>query len=319
MSTTVTLQKTVNDLLMARPDYRRNLEEMIVWEEANPRSSTIGWSWKDVHTFPKSVDTLVGQGIVDCVYNSRSATLYRLVDLAEVKATLSVTKMISEPSPSDPITVDGMFNLIVGHDSVKRLVKRAIAAAKPVHILLWGPPGNAKTMFLSEVGNLPGSYFYMGSTTTKSGLVSLLLRERPAFLVIDEIDKMSLNDVSPLLNLMESHMVTRLQYGKNEREFMNTKVFAGANSLERLSKTHSALISRFAVRYIPAYSRDEFVMVSQKVLVTIEHQLPSVAELIAREVSRFSSDVRDAVKVSTLANGDPQAVIDVVECMWPRR
>jgi holliday junction DNA helicase RuvB len=41
-----------------------------------------------------------------------------------------------------------MFDSIVGYDGIKRTFVRSLTSKQPVHILLVGPPGQAKTLFL---------------------------------------------------------------------------------------------------------------------------------------------------------------------------
>jgi MoxR-like ATPase len=42
----------------------------------------------------------------------------------------------------------GMFHDIVGFEGIKRTFLRSLGSKEPVHILLVGPPGQAKTLFL---------------------------------------------------------------------------------------------------------------------------------------------------------------------------
>jgi holliday junction DNA helicase RuvB len=41
-----------------------------------------------------------------------------------------------------------IFNKIVGYEGIKRTFIRSLNSGEPVHILLVGPPGQAKTLFL---------------------------------------------------------------------------------------------------------------------------------------------------------------------------
>ena len=41
-----------------------------------------------------------------------------------------------------------VFDRIVGYDGIKRTFVRCLVSNEPVHILLVGPPGQAKTLFL---------------------------------------------------------------------------------------------------------------------------------------------------------------------------
>ena len=62
----------------------------------------------------------------------------------------------------------------------------------PNRILLIGPPGSSKTMFLILLRqHLKDSYFIDGGNTTKAGIIDYLFKNRAPYLLIDEVDKMS--------------------------------------------------------------------------------------------------------------------------------
>ncbi len=44
-----------------------------------------------------------------------------------------------------------MFDNIVGYKEIKRTFLRSLISKEPVHILLIGPPGQAKTLFLKSI------------------------------------------------------------------------------------------------------------------------------------------------------------------------
>jgi len=307
------LQDTIYRLVQDRPDWRRYLNDMVEWENRHPpRGQYDGWEWQDVHCQIGVINQMIAAAIVDRVYKSRTSANYRLRSLAD---TVDALKAIDAGPEASRISVDELFNLVVGHEKIKQLIRFAVGAERPVHVLLEGPPGTAKTLMLQDVGRLPGAQFYVGSTTTKSGLVGLLLQEHPRFLVIDEIDKMADIDQSPLLNLMETGTVTVLHHGDRQRMEMDCRVFAGGNDSRRIN---SALMSRFAKFEIAAYTEAEFVTVASAVLEKREGYGPAMAELIATEVVRYSTDIRDAVRVARMARNDPNLVIEVVKCLWPR-
>lgn len=309
------LQDTIYRLIQERPDIRKCLEEMVEWENRNPPvgpyAEFSGWEWKEVHTAPFLINLLIARGIVDQRSGSRAHTSYRLHSLVDAIDALTA----EADRVGAPVALDELFELVVGHEKIKELIKFAVCADRPVHVLLEGPPGTAKTLMLQDIGRLPGAQFYVGSTTTKSGLVGLLLSEHPRYLIIDELDKMADLDMSPMLNLMETGMVTRLQHGSRERVEMDTRVFAGCNDSRHIS---AAILSRFAKFEIGPYSDSQFLEVAREVLIKREGQGPEMAALIANEVSRYSTDIRDAVRVARMARGNPKLVLEVVECLWPK-
>ena len=311
----IELQLALRNALLEHPSWERCVRNMVQYEEENPPSPrNFGWTWKQVQTPPSVINSMVGQGFLVSTYESRQYSHYRLYC---VDAAREALEMLNIRLPSEePLHVDDLFSLIIGHDKVKQLLRFAVMAVDPVHCLLVGPPGVAKSLMLSDIGSLDGGEFYAGSTTTKAGLVALLLDKQPRFLVIDEIDKMNANDTTPLLNLMETGTVTRLQHQKRNRITMATKVFAGANDMASLERRAPALLSRFAKFEIPPYSKTQFLQVASAVLQQREGIGPEMAKHIAHEVVRYSTDIRDAVRVARMSHGDPRLVFEVVSCMW---
>ncbi len=44
-----------------------------------------------------------------------------------------------------------IFDNVAGHEGIKRTLLRFLRSNEPVHILLVGPPGQAKTLFLKSI------------------------------------------------------------------------------------------------------------------------------------------------------------------------
>lgn len=315
VSESVAEQTRILRVVQEFPDWREYLDEIIAWEEANPVSDLHpGWQWHAVHVRPPVIHQMIGRRLVNLVSESRKYTFYRLVSLEDTRQALELSDA-RDSSPA-PVNVHELFKLVCGHERVKTLARYALLADEPVHCLFVGPPGTAKTLMLSEIGKLPGAEFYAGSTTTKAGLVGLLLSAKPRYLVIDEIDKMAPIDMAPLLNLMEGGVVTLLQSKTQQRITLRTKVFAGANELKPIS---APILSRFIKADIPAYSARDFVTVATAVLQQQEGQGSEMARHIATEVVQHSTDIRDAVRVARLARNHPLRVNEVVNCLWPDR
>ena len=90
---------------------------------------------------------------------------------------------------------DRFFDDLIGHEHVKRLFGLALRSNEPTYILLSGPPGTAKTMFLLSLRqHLKDSYFVDGGTTTKAGIIDYLFKNFAPYLLIDEIDEISPRD-----------------------------------------------------------------------------------------------------------------------------
>lgn len=307
------VQDRIYRLLQEHPEWREYLEDIVAWEDAHPPNDFHpGWQWHSVNIPTAAINQMISKKLVDVASESRAYRFYRLKYTEDTRAALEM----GDPGHLvyEPVDVDALFKLVVGHDRTKQLLRYAIGASDPVHCLLSGPPGTAKTLMLSDVGRLPGAEFYVGSTTTKAGLVGLLLTAKPRFLVIDELDKMAPADMTPLLNLMETGMVTLLQHRTQERVTLTTKVFAGCNDVKHITPP---ILSRFAKFDIPPYGPREFVEVAKAVLVQSEGQGPELAQHIATEVVQYSTDIRDAVRVARMARNHPLRVVEVVRCLWP--
>lgn len=197
------------------------------------------------------------------------------------------------------------FEEIIGHNDIKQFFVKALLSKRPVHLLLVGSPGSAKTMFLTEImRHHRASYFVVGSNTTKAGLVNQLFETRPKFLLIDELEKMSVTDQTSLLHLMETGIISETKINKTRQVQLTSWVFATANSCEKIIEP---LLSRFAILDIPEYTFEEF----SKIAVTrvkIENIHESVARVIAEKVwnELGSKDIRDVIKVARLASNEKE-------------
>src|SRR3712207_1082565 len=76
---------------------------------------------------------------------SRRAKILRNREHVNIK---SMTGNITKDSQVEDC--DNLFENIVGYDDVKKIFNYALNSSLPVHILLVGPPGSAKTLFLTE-------------------------------------------------------------------------------------------------------------------------------------------------------------------------
>lgn len=215
-----------------------------------------------------------------------------------------------------------LFEPIVGYDDVKDLFYRSITADAPVHILLEGPPASAKTLFLTELGTLPGAYFAVGAGSTRAGLTQALLTYMPTYLLVDEIESIgNPKDYAALNHLMENEEVVETKYGRHVRVPLRTWVFAAGNDVSRLP---SALLSRFGglkgvVRF-KEYAPGEFLEIATSVLVKREDREEGFARKVAETTLQVlgSRDVRLAVRIARLAR-DEGGLEQVVRTMQRRR
>ena len=287
-----------------------------------------GWEWHEVGVAPGYLIRLAHAGIVSVVAKSNRHTDYRLTDPELVRKALSGELSERPTSPDEAFDEEALaaactdlFSPIVGYEDVKDLLLRAITAAKPVHVLLEGPPASAKTLFLSEIGRLPRATFALGGTSSKAGLTDLLLLYRPRYLLVDEIETIdNPRDYAALLHLMENAEVIETKYRRHRRTPLTTWVFATGNDV---SKLPPALLSRFGgpkgVICFKEYTSAEFVEIAAKVLATRENMDSSFARRVAEAALRLGSrDVRLAVRVARLCRSE-ENLAKVVETIGRRR
>jgi MoxR-like ATPase len=129
-----------------------------------------------------------------------------------------------------------LFEDIIGYDHIKRLFGMALRSESAIHLLLVGPPASAKTMFLTSImRHLKNSYFADGANSTRAGMMDYVLENRPRYLLVDEIDKMSPKDQAFLLNLMETGIVSETKYIKTRSAQIKTSIFA-SNNIKKISQ-----------------------------------------------------------------------------------
>lgn len=193
------------------------------------------------------------------------------------------------------------FEEIVRHDDIKQIFAKAMKSKRPVHLLLIGSPGSAKTMFLTEMmRRYKESYFAVGSNTTKAGLINQLIERRPKFLLIDELEKMSVTDQTALLHLMETGIISETKINKTRQIELTSRVFATANSYDKVIEP---LLSRFTILEMPEYTFEEFCQIAVSRLRkedVDEFTAKFIAEKVWNELG--SKDIRDVIKVARLAS-----------------
>ena len=194
---------------------------------------------------------------------------------------------------------DQLFNNIVGYNDVKRLFRMSLSSEKPVHVLLVGPPASAKTLFMLECIKLERSFFTLGSHSTKSGMIDYLFKDRPRYLIVDEIEHMPMKDQTALLSLMETGIIAETKYQKTRNTQMKTWVFATSNGTERML---TPLLSRFIVLHFKQYRYENFREIAVHILAQ-EGISSEIATACADAVwlKMKSKDIRDCIKIGRLA------------------
>ncbi|MEM2233729.1 MAG: AAA family ATPase [Nitrososphaerota archaeon] len=280
----------------------------------------LGFEWYEVGAAPQTLNKLVRLGLLEIGYKSNKATHYKIPDPARVVQLLEEAERGEVQVEAVREIPPDLFSIIVGHGDVKEILWRSIRSNGTVHVLLHGSPASAKSLFLEELSRLPNSRFVLGSSLTKAGLIQVLFDNRPRYLIIDEIDKISDEDnLSALLSLMERGIVVETKYNRQRSIRLTTTVFAAANRIEVLPPE---LLSRFVRLRFRDYMPDEFMEVVRVVLTEREKVPPPLAIYIGEKVLRelASRDPRDAVKVARLMSEQTKEEVDrVIEILVRRR
>jgi Holliday junction DNA helicase RuvB len=276
----------------------------------------LGWRSRDVGVWPGTLMKLRMEGFIEDTYESNSYHGYRLSHKA--RATLLTGEPIPTQTPQNQKleVPDDIFGDIIGHEEVKELLKACLTVEKVVHVLLTGPPALAKTLFLWDMERIAGelAVWLVGSATSKAGLWDLVAERQPKVLLIDELDKMNAADTAALLSIMEGGRLVRAKKGRELDVKVEVRVVAATNVESRLSPE---LRSRFAIRRLSLYGREEFREVVRGVLVRREGIAQEIAQEIADRLDGRTQDVRDAVRVARLA--PHLGVLRAIELLVPGR
>ncbi len=179
------------------------------------------WAWDptEVKVDNYRVNKLMREGVVvKTMYNK-----YRLSNFEDYDKQLREIEEAHDHNGKEEGETDEIkeiFGLILGLDDIKRLLLRSINAVGH-HILFVGPPATAKSLLLMSLENLKGAYKFHGETTTKAGLKDILVQNDVRYLIIDELEKMKVEDLTVLLNAMESQKIIVSQHGKRVEKTLN--------------------------------------------------------------------------------------------------
>jgi len=279
------------------------LNEIAKFEDSHDmeKEYRIGWGWRQVRVWPATLSRLFKDGYLENVFKSNSFTGYRLSELGRAVVVRDKEDNEAKTPQNQKLSLpDDLFEDIISHDDVKELLRASLTAERPVHVLLAGPPALAKTLFLWDIERACGekAIWLVGSATSKAGLWDLVAERQPQVLLIDELDKMNAADTAALLSMMEGGRLVRAKKGRELNLSHTIWVVAATNRLDMLSPE---LRSRFAIRRLNPYTRDEYLTVVKGVLVRRENTSHELAGEIAKRLDGRSQDVRDSIRVARLA------------------
>jgi len=197
-----------------------------------------------------------------------------------------------------------MFDKIVGYEGIKRTFLRSLNS-EPVHILLVGSPGQAKTLFLKCILEAFGEkkvFFTVGGNASKSGIIDVLFEMRPKYLLVDEIEHLKSEYQTTLLSLMESGILTQTMHKKVRQTYLKTWVFATSNGTRKLSEP---LLSRFRVMHMDEYDFSQFYEISVKRLLD-----EGLSQIAADEITKSvweqlpNHNIRNCVQIGHLVKNE---------------
>ena len=198
-----------------------------------------------------------------------------------------------------------IFDNIFGYEGIKRTFLRSLNSKVPVHILLVGPPGQAKTMFLKSILQAfrhNKTFFTVGGSASKSGLIDVLFDMRPRYLFLDEIEHLKSEYQTILLSLMETGILTQTLHNKVRQTQLKTWVFATSNGTKRLSEP---LLSRFRVMYLNEYTFSQFYEISVKKLLSeglSDHAADEIAKSVWEQLP--NPNIRNCVQIGHLVKNE---------------
>lgn len=271
-------------------------------EEKNKENpGYLGWEWHEVAAHPVFLNNMVVRGLVKITYKSNSSTHYMLTDRNEIRNMLQELPESQERQEMSVVQIpNDIFDIIELHQDKKDVLMRSLVSEKPVHVLLLGSVGSAKSLFLMQLNTLPTAEFVLGSSLTRAGIIDLMFEKHPRYLIVDEIDKVNdQNNTTALLSLMETGILTETKYRRRRQEKFTTWVFAGANYEDRIPVE---LRSRFFILRFHEYTPDEYIQVGMNVLTKREGVKEDLAEHIVNKLLREvgTRDIRDVVKIARL-------------------
>jgi len=297
--------------LLSDPEVRETLKRIIQYEEEKEQKFKTDpiyegldtkpyWSLLDIPADWHVVRKLILAGVVE----RPAKKWYILKDRKYAKKVLEeyeekikerqqrAVELTTQELPED------LFDVIEGYDDLKEFVKMSLKAEEPVHILLVGPPGTAKSLFLMEIERL-GARFITAGTSTRVGIRDIIYDELPRILIVDEIDKIAdSNDLSALLTWMEHGRIIITKHGLKDERRGKGWVFAAANTLKGL---RPELIDRFEVFHVKPYTKEQFIRVVSGYLTKRKEVPEDLARYIAEKVQEYSVSVREAIRISRVA------------------
>ena len=297
----VYFKEVISDIMVAMPELLSIIRRAIEVEEGGKRE----WSILDIRAAPSRLRPLLNNGLIQKV----SPHTYRLADRDAIKAALEELGAMPRPRRGPGFNVDmSVFEGIEDYEKVKRTIIMALRARAPVHVLLIGPPGVGKSLFLDSVReHLENNNECVGHVeggkglTTSVGLVEVVLQfppDTPCLLTIDELDKLPNQEMAALYRLMTTGEIVLAKHKRIIREKRLVWVLAASNREKVLP---DPIKSRFLIVRFRALTEEEYKSIVPGILVKREGVEPELARYIAERLAPITRDPRDAIKIARMA------------------
>lgn len=203
---------------------------------------------------------------------------------------------VTEQKPRD------IFANIRGHDDLKQLLKTALHASAPVHILITGPPQTGKTEICKCIEEAYPS-IWIDTYTTVAGLIQKLV-DKPdvKVLIVNEIEKCRQDVRIALLEILENQRILKTTKTEEYDIHHDIWMIATSNNLEKLEKSEQPFLSRVIVKELFEYTPGVFLEIAVFRLQREAGITPSLALYIARKILElYGPDLRKAVLVARMA------------------
>lgn len=256
------------------------------------------WGWKTselgLSPYWRILQELVMKGILKLVYKSRKNTIYRLADYDKVSEAITAYITGKEKEEKEAETVDmeaEAYNLLkqyldvlVGYDDLKELLLMSVKTTG-VNLLFLGPGGVGKSVILTAIGRLPGSYYFTGGEASRAGIAQVVREYMPRYLLIDEFDKISdVNQYSILYSLADRGELIETKARRINKVKLRITIYAAANRLDRIRSSKPELLDRFNIIRFRPYTVEEAYKVTVAYLSRIEGVPAEIAEYIAEKI-----------------------------------
>jgi len=117
-------------------------------------------------------------------------------------------------------------------------------------------------------------------------------------MLIDEVDKLSQEDLALLLRLMETGEIIVTKHGKRIAEERKVWVIAATNDERKLLP---AMLDRFLIFRFRGLTKDEYRRLVPSILTVNEGIDLELARYIADRLADITTDIREAVRIARLA------------------